>query len=198
MPQDTKTIERSDIMDLDAYEKVRAEKRSALVANKKNRRVEVGPYATFYFENYETMWMQIHEMLRIERGGEDQIKDELAAYNPLIPQGSELVATMMLEIEDEIRRAKTLAKLGGIEETVTLKFGDHIVKAVAEEDVDRTTAGGKTSSVHFLHFPMTPEQCTAFKSGDDAAILAIDREGYQHMAVLPQAVRAALAGDLDG
>ena len=184
-------------MDLDAYEKVRKEKRSALVAEKKNRRVEVGPYATFYFENYDTMWMQIHEMLRIEKGGEDQIEDELAAYNPLIPKGSELVATMMLEIEDEIRRTKTLGKLGGIEETVTLKVGDHVIQAEAEEDVDRTTTDGKTSSVHFMHFPMTAEQCAAFKSGDGQVILSIDREGYQHMAVLPEAVRQALAGDLD-
>ena len=197
MSKDSKTIERSDILDLETYEHVRKEKRAALVAEKKNRRVEVGPYATFYFENYDTMWMQVHEMLRIEKGGEEQVADELAAYNPLIPQGSELVATMMLEIEDEIRRAKTLGKLGGIEETVTLKFGDHTIKAEAEEDVDRTTADGKTSSVHFMHFPMTADQSAAFKSGADPAILSIDREGYQHMAVLPPAVRSALAGDLD-
>jgi len=197
MPKDRKVIERADILDADAYEKVRKEKRSALVTEKKNRRVEVGPYATFYFENYDTMWMQIHEMLRIEKGGEEQVADELAAYNPLIPQGTELVATMMLEIEDEIRRTKTLGKLGGIEETVTLKIGEQVIKAEAEEDVDRTTAEGKTSSVHFMHFPMTAEQCAAFKSGDEPAILAINREGYQHMAVLPDPVRQALASDLD-
>jgi len=197
MPKDLKIIERADILDAGEYEKVRKEMRSALVAEKKNRRVEVGPYATFYFENYDTMWMQIHEMLRIEKGGEEQIVDELSAYNPLIPQGSELVATMMLEIEDEIRRTKTLGKLGGIEETVTLKIGDHVIKAEAEEDVDRTTADGKTSSVHFMHFPMTTEQCAAFKSSRSQAILSIDREGYQHMAVLPDPVRQALSRDLD-
>ena len=183
---------------LEDYEAVRQDKRADLVAMKKNRRMEVGPFATFYFENYDTMWHQIQEMLRIEKGGAEQLADELTAYNPLIPQGNELVATMMLEIDDEIRRANILARLGGIEETITLKIGDEVVHAIAVEDVDRTTADGKTSSIHFLHFPMSAGAIRAFTSGATQVVIAIDREGYQHMAIMPDAVREELAKDLEG
>src|SRR5690606_12633858 len=96
---------------------------------------------------------QIQEMLYIERGGDAQLTDELAAYNPLIPQGRELVATFMIEIEDEARRRRILAKLGGIEKTITLEIDGAAIQAVPEADQERTTATGKTSSVHFLHFP---------------------------------------------
>ena len=198
MPRADKTITPNDILSLEDYEAVRQEKRTDLVAMKKNRRMEVGPFATFYFENYDTMWHQIQEMLRIEKGGAEQLADELTAYNPLIPQGNELVATMMLEIDDEIRRANILARLGGIEETITLKIGDEVIQAVAEEDVDRTTAEGKTSSIHFLHFPMSAAQSAALTSGNAQVVLSIDREGYQHMAIMPDTVRAELAKDLEG
>ena len=108
-------ITRADIIPLDEYTRTRRERRKAVTELKKKRRVEVGPFATFYFESYETMWHQIHEMLYIEKGGEQQISDELEAYNPLIPQGQELIATVMIEIEDPMRRARVLATLGGIE-----------------------------------------------------------------------------------
>jgi hypothetical protein len=192
-----KQITRDDIMTPDEYGKVRKEKRSALVAKKKLRRLEVGPYVTFYFESYDTMWLQIHEMLYIEKGGEEQIADELAAYNPLIPQGNELVATMMFEIDEENRRHRVLGKLGGVEETVTITVGDHVIQAVAEEDIDRTTAAGKTSSVHFLHFPFTADQIAAFKESSGQAVLGIGHEGYQHMAAIPAETREALIGDFD-
>ncbi len=190
-------ITRDDVLSMDAYAKVRKERRAAMVETKRNRRMEVGPYVTFYFENYATMWQQIHEMLFIEKGGEDQIADELAAYNPLIPNGSELVATMMFEIDDPVRRKSILSRLGGVEESVILKIGDEDVKAFAEEDVDRTSADGKASSVHFLHFPLSPEQKSAFSKEGPQIMLAIQQEGYQHMAMMPETVRQELAGDLD-
>lgn len=190
-------ITRADIMDIDAYVKVRPERKRAMAATKKNRRMEVGPFATFYFENYDTMLHQVHEMLYIERGGEDQIPDELAAYNPLIPKGSELVATVMFEIDDAIRRASVLGRLGGVEETMSISIGDQKIVAVPEADVDRTNADGKASSVQFVHFPFTAEQAAAFKTDGAQVILGIGHENYAHMAVMPEPVRAALAEDLD-
>ena len=197
MPLSEKRITPDDLLPLDHYIAKRKEYRVEAVALKKNRRMGVGPHVTFYFENYTTMWHQIQEMLYIEKGGDEQIADELSAYNPLIPQGSELVATMMIEIPDEVQRARTLAQLGGIEETITLTMGDHTVNAVPEDDQDRTTEDGKTSSVHFLHFSFDEAAKVAFKDTDTRAILTIDREGYQHMAIVPDTVRAALIKDLD-
>lgn len=188
-------ITRDDIMPLDAYERVRAERRSAITAMKKNRRVSVGPDITFYFENYATMWHQIHEMLRIEKGGEAQIEDELRAYNPLIPDGHTLIATMMIEIEEPARRARVLAELGGIENGVTLEFSGKTVRAVPEGDVERTTAEGKTSSVHFLKFPFTPELVKAFTAPDVRVVLAVSHPKYDHMSALPPAVVTEVAQD---
>jgi hypothetical protein len=185
----TRQITRADILPMAEYAKVRKDKRAELVAKKKHRRVEVGPYVTFYFESYDTMWAQVHEMLYIEKGGEEQIADELAAYNPLIPQGSELIATMMFEIDEENRRRRVLGRLGGVEQTVTITIGSHVVRGTAEEDVDRTTAAGKTSSVHFLHFPFTAEAIAAFRDLSQPAILGIGHEGYQHMAMLSAVTR---------
>ncbi|TDI62224.1 MAG: DUF3501 family protein [Alphaproteobacteria bacterium] len=189
-------ITRDDILSMDDYTAQRSDRRTKLVKEKKNRRVAVGPDVMFYFESHGTMWFQIHEMLYIEKGGENQIADELAAYNPLIPQGNELVATMMIEIEDEGRRARTLARLGHIEDQIFLVVGDEEARGVPEEDTDRTTADGKTSAVHFIHFPLTPAMVDAFKSGTGQAMLAIRHENYQHMAGISQAVREALAPDL--
>src|ERR1700743_2184597 len=125
---------------------------------KRQRRIEVGPFATFYFENYATMWLQVQEMLRIEKGGDEQLAGELAAYNPLIPQGRELIATLMLEIEDEKRRNAVLLTLGGIEETVFLEIGGDVIRATPTEYDDRTTPDGKTSSVHWLRFKLAADQ----------------------------------------
>ncbi|HYC05889.1 MAG TPA: DUF3501 family protein [Azospirillaceae bacterium] len=191
-------ITRDDIMPMAEYAKVRAERRKALVEVKRNRRVPVGPYATFYFENYDTMWSQVHEMLFIERGGEGQIADELGAYNPLIPQGAELVATIMFEIDDPVRRKNLLNRLGGVEDTFYLEFADGSrVQAVPEADVDRTSASGKASSVQFAHFPFTAQQKAAFAQPGTRVILGIGHENYAHMTVLPEAVRAELAKDFD-
>lgn len=189
-------IDREDVLPMDAFAQQRAERRKDLVNIKKDRRVAVGPYCTFYFESYATMWWQIHEMLFIEKGGESQIEDELRAYNPLIPKGRELIATMMIEIEDESLRRHWLARLGHIETTITLEIdGELPSRAIPEDDVERTTADGKTSSVHFLHFPFADRQITAFRDLDRRAVLSVNHENYGHMAVLTPTVRAALAGD---
>ena len=186
-----------DIMSVEDYAEIRRERRLAVTEMKKLRRVSVGPDATFYFENYATMWHQVHEMLFIEKGGEAQVADELAAYNPLIPKGGELVATLMFEIDDDARRAQFLAGLGGVEETITLGIADQTIAAVAEDDVERTTAGGKASSIHFLRFPFIPEQVATFRQAGTRIVLAVGHPAYGHMAVIPEDVREALAGDFD-
>ena len=142
------------------YGAERRERRAKISARKKNRRVEVGPFACFYFESYDTMLHQVHEMLFIERGGEEQIAGELDAYNTLVPDGAELVATL-------------------------------------ESDQDRTTEDGKTSAVHFLHFPLTANQIAAFKQPGAKAVLAIGHHNYAHMATIPETVRVELAQDFD-
>ena len=125
MPKNKKEIQKSDIMPLDIYVKQRKELRKNIVEFKKDRRISVGPYATFYFESYETMLAQVQEMLYIEKGGDEQLNDELTAYNPLIPNGKELIATLMFEIDNPISRAAFLGKVGGIEDNVYMKIDDH-------------------------------------------------------------------------
>jgi len=194
MPAKTQ-ITRADILPLDEFAKIRKTKRQELVDIKKNRRVEVGPVATFYFENYQTMWWQVHEMLFIEKGGEEQIPDELAAYNPLIPKGRELVCTVMFEIDEPVRRANFLARLGGVEETAFLEFGGETIAGVPEADVDRTSAEGKASSVQFLHFPFTDAQVRKFAAAGAQVVIGFRHPQYAHMTVMLEAVRATLAGD---
>jgi hypothetical protein len=193
MPATARKITPADILSDRDYTSRRKQLRGEAILLKKPRRVEVGPFATFYFENYQTMWLQVQEMLRIEKGGEEQIAGELDAYNPLIPQGDELIATLMLEIEDGNRRHTTLLTLGGIEETVFLEIGDARIAATPTEYDDRTTADGKTSSVHWLRFKFTPELIARFKK--ERVILGIAHKNYGHMAVLREATRAALAED---
>jgi uncharacterized protein DUF3501 len=188
-------IEPSVIIPLAEYAPQRAERRKRMSEIKKNRRLEVGPFATFYFENYDTMLHQVHEMLFIEKGGAEQLPDELAAYNPLIPQGAELVATVMFEIDDPIRRARVLATLGGVEDKAFIRVGGEVVRGVAEEDQERSREDGKASSVQFLRFPFTAPQIAAFKSGAGDVVVGFDHPSYGHMAVMPAAVRQALGQD---
>ena len=164
-------ISKADILPFETYAAERKERRQRMSALKKTRRIEVGPVATFYFENYDTMFQQIHEMLFIEKGGDAQIEDELAAYNPLIPQGSELVATVMFEIDDPVRRKEMLYRLTRVEETVFFDIGGEKIMADPEHDIDRTTADGKTSSVHFLHFRFTPDQIARFRDPATPVVL---------------------------
>lgn len=189
-------ITRADILSMDDYGRQRAVLRRRLVEMKRHRRLAVGPYAMLYFENFETMLAQVHEMLFIERGGDEQLAHELATYNPLVPKGQELVATLMFEIEDEVRRHTVLAELGHVEDQVALLLGSERIAAIPETDLDRTTAEGKTSSVHFLHFPFTPAQVAAFRDPGTKVMLAIDHPRYGHAAVMPEPVRQALADDL--
>ncbi|MEX0921519.1 MAG: DUF3501 family protein [Rhodovibrionaceae bacterium] len=191
-------ITRNDILPPADYAAERKQHRARIVELKKHRRLEVGPVCTFYFESYETMLAQIHEMLYIEKGGEEQIADELAAYNPLIPQGDELVATVMFEIDDKQRRHTFLAKLGGIEETAFIEVDGQRVEGTPEEDVDRTTADGKASSVQFIHFRFTPEQAAAFGQQNARVILGFSHPAYAHMVVMPEPVRSALSQDFSG
>ena len=164
---------------------------------KKNRRVELGPHSTFYFENFFTMKAQIQEMLYIEKGGDEQLNDELAAYNPLVPNGKELTATLMFEIDNPVSRAAFLGKVGGIEEKVFMKIDGDIVKAVPEEDVDRTSADGKASSVQFIHFQLNEEQINKFKSKSSLIELGIDHNEYSHTTKLTEATVSSLSADFN-
>ena len=190
-------LTRADIVPLDKYTAERRSLRQNVIAVKQRRRLEVGPFATFSFENYQTMWHQVHEMLYIEKGGEAQIEGELSAYNPLIPKGRELVATVMFEIDEPVRRAATLQRLGGIEANMFITVGGQTVRAVAEADVERTKADGKTSSVHFVHFHFSDAQVAAFRKAGAQVIVGFDHPEYSHMAVMPDAVRQALGEDFD-
>ena len=190
-------IEPSVLLPPAEYAKQRPERRRLMAAFKKNRRLEVGPFATFYFESYETMLHQVHEMLFIEKGGDAQIPDELAAYNPLIPQGRELVATVMIEIDDPLRRARVLATLGGIEHKAFIRLGSDTIRCQAEDDQERTREDGKASSVQFMRFPFTVAQIAAFRGGTGDAIVGFEHENYGHMAVMSPAVRQALSADFE-
>jgi hypothetical protein len=188
-------VTRADILPMADYSPKRIELRRELTALRGKRRVEVGPFVTFSFECYRTVWHQIQEMLFIEKGGEEQIPGELSAYNPLIPTGRELVASMMIEIEDPVRRAQMLAKLGHIEDNVVIRVANEVAKAKPEDDEDRTTSEGKTSAVHFLRFPLTAKQIAAFRKPNAEVILAVGHPEYRHLAVLPEATRMALVED---
>ena len=195
MPREKREIQKEDIMPLDVYIDKRRELRKNIVDYKKNRRVALGPYATFYFESYETMLAQVQEMLYIEKGGDEQLQDELSAYNPLIPNGKELTATLMFEIDNPISRAAFLGKVGGLEETVFMKINAEKIKAVPEEDVDRTSTEGKASSVQFIHFNLTDDQIEKFKSNSSEIELGIDHKEYSHSTKLSKENIASLSAD---
>ena len=197
MPKEKKLIQKEDIMPLDVYTIQRKDLRKKIVDFKKNRRIPLGPYATFYFESYETMLAQVQEMLYIEKGGDDQLKDELTAYNPLVPNGKELTATLMFEIDNPVSRASFLGKVGGIEEKVYMKVSGDLIKAVPEEDVDRTSAEGKASSVQFIHFKFNDDQIKKFKSGSFEIELGIDHEEYSHSTKLSEATLNSLVTDFN-
>lgn len=188
-------ITPADLMPDAEFAKVRAARRAELLPIKKKRRLDLGPVCTVYFECYETMLFQVQEMLLIERGGAEQVADELAAYNPMIPQGSELTATIMFEIDDPIRREQVLRRLGGVEDRFFLRVGDERIAAEQEGDVERTREDGKTSSVHFVHFGLTDAQKAAFNDPAATIVVGCDHEHYAHMAVLSPATRLELSRD---
>ena len=195
MSKQTREVTKADIIPLEQYSKGRTQFRKKIIEFKKTRRVSLGPYATFYFECYETMLAQIQEMLYIEQGGTDQLKDELSAYNPLIPKGKELVATLMFEIDNALSRSEFLGKVGGIDEKVFIKINDEIINATSEKDVDRTSSEGKASSVQFIHFYFTDGQIIKFKNLDNEVILGIDHNLYNHTTKISEYTRKALIED---
>ena len=195
MPREKREILKEDIMPLDVYTKNRKELRKNIVNFKRDRRIALGPYATFYFESYETMLAQVQEMLYIEKGGDEQLKDELVAYNPLIPNGKELTATLMFEIDNPVSRVSFLSKVGGIEEKIFIKIDGQLVKAIPEKDVDRTSAEGKASSVQFIHFRLNDQQIEKFKSKQSNVELGIDHEEYCHTTKLNELTIESLSLD---
>ena len=195
MTKELRKIEKKDLLPPKVYEKSRKQIRKEIVEFKKNRRIPLGPYATFYFESFETMLAQVQEMLYIEKGGDEQLHDELIAYNPLIPNGKELTATLMFEIDNPISRAAFLGKVGGIEEMVFMKINGETVKAVPEEDVDRTSTEGKASSVQFIHFNFNDDQIQKFKSNKSEIELGIDHKEYSHTTKLSEENISSLVAD---
>ena len=186
MSKEKRLIEKQDLLSADIYAESRKQIRKDLVEFKVNRRIALGPYATFYFESFETMVAQVQEMLHIEKGGDEQLKDELTAYNPLVPNGKELTATLMFEIDNPISRGAFLGKVGGIEKKIFMKINNEVVKSVPEEDVDRTSAEGKASSVQFIHFKFSNNQIEKFKSGSASIELGIDHNEYSHITKLTE------------
>jgi hypothetical protein len=192
-----RAITRADILPPERYAAERSEHRRRVGELKRNRRVEVGPFVTFYFECFETMWLQVQEMLHIERGGDAQLADELAAYNPMIPNGSELSATVMIEIEDAERRHAALSRLGGIEHKMFLTIAGETARGIADPTLENTSVEGKASSVQFIKFPLTVAQKDKFRTPGTQVVVGIDHPNYGHMAVMPEPVRQALMRDLE-
>ena len=195
MSKEKRQIEKSDLIPDDIYVNSRKQIRKELVEFKKDRRISLGPYATFYFESFETMLAQVQEMLYIEKGGDEQLKDELIAYNPLVPNGKELTATLMFEIDNPVSRASFLGKVGGIEEKIFMKIDNENVKATPEQDVDRTSNEGKASSVQFIHFKFNEDQIKKFKLGNSNIELGIDHKEYSHTTKLTKDNIKALSND---
>jgi len=193
-----KQLTRDDLYSLEKYAEIRPDFRAGIMAHKKNRNVRIGPVATLYFEDRQTIQYQIQEMLRVERmfeaGG---INEELEAYNPLIPDGSNWKATFMIEEPDVDKRRELLAGLIGIEDRVWVRVNGHaMVFAIADEDLERNT-DEKTSSVHFLRFELTPGMISELRAG--AALgMGIEHRNYNYqLEPVTDNVRAALLADLD-
>ena len=195
MGKKAREVTKADVISLEQYSKNRKKLRKEIIEFKKNRRISLGPYATLYFECYETMLAQIQEMLYIEKGGSNQLKDELNAYNPLIPNGRELVATLMFEIDNALTRVEFLNRVGGIEERVFIQINSETINSTPENDVDRTSPQGKASSVQFIHFNFTKEQIEKFKNLNNVAILGINHHVYNHMTKISELTRKALIKD---
>jgi hypothetical protein len=186
-----------DLYSLEQYHGLRAAFRKRVLAHKRTRQVEIGPIVTLYFEDRLTIQYQVQEMLRIERIFErEAIEEELAAYNPLIPDGANLKATFMIEVPDPDERRRELVRLGGIEHRLYARV-DSLAPmfAVADEDLERTSEG-KTAAVHFVRFELGTAGSERLKSGAGLSF-GFDAPGYAHVTVLTDAQRSALVADLD-
>jgi hypothetical protein len=190
-----KKLERNDLYSLEQYAEKRADFRAKVLEHKKNRRVDVGPNFTLYFEDRLTIQYQVQEMLRIEKIFEaDGIEEELGAYNPLIPDGTNLKCTAMLEFGDVALRKKRLGELVGIEHKVWARVDGHEkVFAISNEDLERST-DEKTSAVHFMRFEFSDDMIAGLRAGADLEF-GCDHEGYLHSIIAPEATRQALAAD---
>jgi len=195
MPAAQRLITPQDLLPDAEFAQRRKAWRAELLPVKRLRRIELGPSCTFYFENYDTMLFQVQEMLLVEKGGAAQVPDELEAYNPLIPQGSELVATVMFEIDDPVRREALLARLGGVEDCFFLQIGAERAPGVPEGDIERTREDGKTSSVHFLRFPLEAKHIAVFRDPATQILIGCSHDRYSHLAGLSPPSRAELARD---
>jgi hypothetical protein len=193
-----KKLTRHDLYPLEQYAELRSEFRARVMEHKKNRRVPLGPIAALYFEDRLTMHYQVQEMLRAERIFEAQgIQEELDAYNPLIPDGSNLKATFMIEVPDEYERRDKLVELRGIENDVWVRIdGFEPVFAIADEDLERENTE-KTSSVHFLRFELTPAMVEAARNGAAMGVGITHNAYTQQLEPLPENIRVSLLGDLD-
>ncbi len=190
-------IKEEDVIDIDRYISERTEIKKKISVLKKNRRVPVGPHATFYFECYQTMIYQVQEMLYIERGGKEQLYDEIKAYNPLVPKGKELVATLMFEIDNEKKRKDFLNSVGGIEEKIFIEINKEKIFAKPEDDTDRTSDNGKASSVHFIHFHFSQSQIESFIKNDNNVIIGFDHKNYSHFSQISEESKEELSNDFD-
>ena len=186
-------ISLDDIISNEEYGNIRSSKRREMIEFKKFRRLDVGPVASLYFESRDTMIYQIQEMAYVEKITREELDEELASYNPLVPNGRELTATMMIEIDDPLRRKNFLSRLGGVEEKVKIVIGDIEIYADYEKDVDRTTSEGKASAVHFLHFKFNDELVEAFNNKENIVQIGIDHEAYGHLSIVSDRVREELA-----
>ena len=194
MSRDQRSITAADVLPLAQYEMIRKDKKQEAIARKELTRIGIGPHATMLFETWDSMWLQVMEMLRIEKGGEAQIAVELAAYDPMVPKGGELTCTLLFEIADPDRRDAFLRTIGGVERHVALQIGGHLIRARPEGDLERTReSDGKASAVHFFHFDFTPEAIDAWRSGEDHVMALIDHPAYGHAAIVSQQTRAFLA-----
>jgi len=189
------TINESDILSRDEYKTQRKTLREKMVLRKRSRRLDIGPYITIYFENRDTILHQINEMVYIENGGKDQIKEEISAYKSLIPNGKELVATLMVEIDSPVKRADFLGKMGGFEENLDLTINNIVIKGNPESDVERTTAEGKASSVQFVHFEFDDDAINEFKNTNQDIIITINHNNYKHSTIMSKETKDELSKD---
>ena len=196
MPASGSEVTAQDIPSDADYAWQRNARRAAHLPIKRLRHISLGPVCTFIFESYDSLLFQVQEMLLTEKGGVEQMLDELATHNPLIPQAGEMVATVTLQIEDPVRRGVFLNQLGGIDERFYLDLGGERIAAVPEGNIQRTRRGGKTRSVHFVRFRFTQAQATAFQTAGAQVTVGCDHPYYGHVAAIAEPSRAELAQDL--